>query len=143
MGNRTLAVRLRAKARLGRWDARYCAYFHVPVPSNPRVRAFITRGYAAGLVPTATTNGRHAAHSLHYLRRAADMGLRGPEVGTARGLRKMARFQKSEFRKRAKYHHTELIGPTNARCILGGRVSPLREHTTLEDAHDNHVHGGF
>lgn len=141
---RTLQTRLRAKALIGRWDSRYCGYFNVPVPRNVHVRRFITRGFARGLVPTATTNGTHAVHSLHKLGRAADLGLRGPEVGTARGLRKMERFQKREFNRAQKIKgYTELIGPTNFRCILQGRNVVLGEHTPLEDAHDNHVHGGF
>ena len=141
---RPLVLRLRAKAALGRWDRRYCDYFHVPVPSNVHVRRFITRGFALGLVPTATTNGQHAAHSLHYLKRAADMGLRGPEIGTARGLRRMRRFQRAEFNRAKRVKgYTELIGPINDACILQGRPTTLAEGSVLEQAHDNHVHGGF
>lgn len=141
--NATLIATLKLKARRGHWDSRFLAYYKVPNVHNSHVRAFIMRGFASGLVVTATTNGHHAANSLHYQARAADLGLRGPEVGTARGLRKMIRFQKREFARRSRYHHTELIGPTNNRIILRGHATTLAEHTALEDAHDNHVHGAF
>jgi hypothetical protein len=140
---RSLEIRLRAKAALGRWDRRYCAEYHVPVPSNPRVRRFIMRGFALGLVPTATTNGVHAASSFHKLGRAADMGLRGPEVGTDKGKRRLNRFQRREFGNRRRLHHIELIGPINNRVILMGKTTTLPEGSTLEQAHDNHVHGAF
>lgn len=141
--NRALYAYLRAKAAAGIWDSRYCGYFHVPLPSNKSVRRFIMRGYVAGLVPTATTNGTHAPGSLHYQKRAADLGLRGPEINTARGIAKMRRFQSKEFARRGRYHHTELIGPINNQIVLRGHATALAEHSDLEDAHDNHVHGGF
>jgi hypothetical protein len=131
------------KAKAGRWDSRYLRYYNVPSISNPSCRAFIMRGFAAGLVVTATTNGTHAPGSFHYRKRAVDLGLRGPEVGTARGRRKMEKFQRSEFSKRGRYHHTELIGPINNRIILRGRATILAEGAALENAHDNHVHGAF
>jgi hypothetical protein len=135
---------LRLKAKAGIWDSRYCRYYNVPLPTNIHVKRFIMRGFAAGLVVTATTNGRHAPGSLHYSRRAADLGLRSPEVGTARGRRKMEKFQAHEFARAQRVRgYTELIGPINDKIILRGNNTTLAEHTALEDAHDNHVHGGF
>lgn len=141
--SRALKSYLILKARTGRWDNRYCRYFNVPLPRTNAVKRFIMRGFGAGLVVTATTNGVHAPGSYHKLGRAADLGLRSGEIGTARGLRKMQRFQESEFRRHATLGHLELIGPINNRVILRGRVSPLSEGTALEQAHDNHVHGAF
>lgn len=141
---RPLVIRLRAKAALGKWDRRYCEYYGVPQPTNIHVKRFITRGYALGLVPTATTNGRHAAHSLHYLHRAADMGLRKNEIGTAVGDRRRRRFQRSEYRRAHRVGgYTELLGPINDNCYLNGHPVTLAEGSPLEQAHDNHVHGGF
>jgi hypothetical protein len=138
--NRALRLYLIAKAKLGRWDARYCAYNGVDPNVRDAVKRFLTRGYAAGLVPTSTTGGRHAPGSLHYERRAGDVGLRREEIGTPRGLRRMERFQRDEFRRGG---HTELLGPINDLCVLRAHLSPLEEGTALEDQHDNHVHGGY
>lgn len=142
--SRALVAYLRLKARAGKWDSRFVRYFHVPEPTNIHVKRFIMRGFYYGLVCTATTNGQHAPGSLHYSRRAADMGLRSDEIGTARGKRKMEKFQRKEFaRARRVGGYTELIGPINNRVILQGRATVLAEGTALENQHDNHVHGGF
>ena len=142
--SRALLSYLRLKAKAGKWDKRFVRYFNVPEPRNGHVKRFIMRGFAAGLVATATTNGKHAPGSLHYGGRAADLGLRSNEIGTARGRRKMEKFQAAEFaRARRVGGYTELIGPINNKIILQGRATTLAEHTALEDAHDNHVHGGF
>jgi hypothetical protein len=142
--NRVLRMFLIAKGRLGRYDDRMLKYFGVPPVPNEQVRSFFARAYGAGLVPTATTNGQHSAHSLHYQGRAGDVGLRSDEIGTPKGLHKMEKFQDAEF-KRARQvgGYTELIGPINNEVILSGVVSPLAEGTPLENQHDNHVHGGF
>jgi hypothetical protein len=56
----------------------------------------------------------------------------------------MRRFQKREFARARRVHgYTELIGPINNACILRGHPTTLPEGTALEQAHDNHVHGGF
>ena len=142
--NRVLRMFLIAKGRLGRYDRRMLLYFGVPAVDNMQVRSFFARAYGHGLVPTATTNGTHSAHSLHYLGRAGDVGLRNDEIGTPKGLRKMQRFQDSEFRRARRLGgYTELIGPVNEEVILRGVVSPLAEGTPLENQHDNHVHAGF
>jgi lysozyme len=141
--NDALRVMLVCKARLGRWDDRYCLFFGPPTDVTDEVKRFITRGYAMGLVPTSTTNGTHAATSFHFQRRAADMGLRSDLVGTEKGLRRMERFQRREFSRRDKTHPLELIGPINDHTVLSGVVSALGEGTNLEEAHDNHVHGAF
>lgn len=139
---RALRVYLISKARLGRWDDRYCAYWGVPTGVTHRVRRFITRGYAAGLVPTSTFRPGDTG-SYHSQRRAADMGLRRGLIGTRRGLRRMRRFQVAEFRRRGRTRPIELIGPDNRRTVLRGRPAPLTEGTPLEDQHDNHFHGAF
>lgn len=142
-GNARLHTYLKFKARVGLWDKRYCAYYNVPVVRDRWVRRFITRGYAHGLVPTATTNGVHAIGSYHKRGKAADMGVRSSEVGTATQMHKLRRFQRSEYKRwhRGRSHATELIGPINNLVVLRGIHSPLAEGTDLENAHDNHVHG--
>jgi hypothetical protein len=137
-----LRVYLISKARLGRWDDRYCAYWGVPTGVTGAVRRFITRGYAAGLVPTSTFRPGDTG-SYHSQRRAADLGLRRGLIGTVRGLRRMRRFQAAEFRRRSRTKVLELIGPDNRRTVLRGQVAPLPEGSSLEQQHDNHVHGAF
>jgi lysozyme len=146
--NEALRVYLISKARLGRWDDRYCMFFGVDPEVTPDVRAYITRAYGAGLVPTSTTGGSHSAHSFHFQKiggkgRAADIGLRSDLVGTQKGLERMQRFQVREFAKRGASNPVELIGPDNNMCVLNGVVSSLAEGSGLENQHDNHVHGAF
>lgn len=141
--NEALRVMLVCKARLGRWDDRYCLFFGPPTDVTDDVKRFITRAYAAGLVPTFTTNGGHSEKSLHFQHRAADIGLRSDLVGTPKGMKRMERFQRAEFKRRAKTNPVELIGPLNDVAVLGGLVSALGEGTDLEEQHDNHVHGAF
>jgi GH25 family lysozyme M1 (1,4-beta-N-acetylmuramidase) len=146
--NQALRVYLMSKARLGRWDDRYCMFFGVDPQVTPDVRAYIARAYAAGLVPTSTTGGSHSPGSFHFQTiggrgRAADIGLRSDLIGTARGLERMRKFQAREFANRAARHPVELIGPDNDLCVLNGVVSPLAEGSPLENQHDNHVHGAF
>jgi hypothetical protein len=140
--NMALRVFLISKARLGRWDARYCAYWGVSTGVTREVRRFITRGFAAGLVPTSTFRLGDSG-SYHSQRRAADMGLRRGLIGTTRGLRRMRRFQAAEFRRRGRTRPVELIGPDNRRTVLRGVVVPLPEGSPVEEEHDNHVHGAF
>jgi hypothetical protein len=138
-----LRVVLRAKARLGRWDDRYCSFFDVPVNVSPAVKGFITRGYARGLVPTSTI--RSTLPSYHAQKNAAGQG-RAADMGNRKGAwakwsqRRMKRFQASEFRRGG---HTELIGPINSMTILRGSRTTLGEGTALENQHDNHVHGAY
>src|SRR3954469_14832936 len=142
--NRVLRMFLIAKGRSGRYDSRMLGYFGVPPVANQQVKSFFARAYGAGLVPTATTNGKHATHSLHYLGRAGDVGLRSDEIGTPKGLRKMQRFQDSEFKRASRFcGYAELIGPINNEVILRGQATSLPEGSDTENAHDNHVHGGF
>jgi len=146
--NAALRVFLVSKARLGRWDERYCMFFGVDPEVTPQVRSYIMRAYAAGLVPTSTTGGSHSANSFHFQRlggkgRAADIGLRSDLIGTAKGMERMRKFQAREFARRQSNHPAELIGPDNDLCVLGGMVSPLGEGSGLENQHDNHVHGAF
>lgn len=138
--SRALRFYLIAKGRLGRYDKRMLAYNNVPHVSNKHVQRFIAQGYGAGLVPTATTNGKHASGSYHKLGRAADMGLRRGEIGTKKGLRKLRGFQDRQWKRGG---HTELLGPINSRCILKGHRTTLAEGSALENQHDNHVHGAF
>jgi len=55
----------------------------------------------------------------------------------------MARFQRSEFKRRARTHPVELIGPVNGQVVLSGVATVLLEGQPLEEQHDNHVHGAF
>lgn len=147
---RRLRWYLLLKARSGAWDMRYCRETGVAMNVTPWVKMYITRGFAAGLVPTSTTGGTHAPRSYHTpvetvwgrCGRAADLGLRAGEVGTARGRRKMERFQRAEYARRSQHGITELIGPVNNRIILDGRPQVLAEGSPLENQHDGHVHGG-
>jgi GH25 family lysozyme M1 (1,4-beta-N-acetylmuramidase) len=141
--NQALRTMLICKARLGRWDPRYLMIFGPPGNVTRDVKRFITRGYAMGLVPTSTTNGLHSEESFHFQGRAADMGLRTDLIGTQKGLRRMERFQRAEFKRRHKTRAVELIGPVNNLVVLGGVVKPLPEGSQLENQHDNHVHGAF
>lgn len=143
--NSALLVYLISKARLGRWDERYCMHFGVDPNVHAPVRKFITRGYAHGLVPTSTTGGQHAPGSYHFQHRAADMGAR---LGTsaATGLKRKQRFQASEFRRfkrGTRVRAIELLGPINNQCVLKGQPTTLGEGTPLETMHDTHVHGAF
>jgi len=141
--DRGLRYYLTLKAKLGKWDDRYCRYYSVPTGVNAATKRFIMRGFASGLVVTATTNGVHAPGSYHGKHQAADMGLRSGEVGTVTGLKKMERFQRAEYSRRGKTQPLELLGPINAMCVLRGSPTVLGEGSTLETQHDNHVHGAF
>jgi len=141
--NKALRIMLVCKARLGRWDERYLMFFGPPGNVTDEVKRYITRGYARGLVPTSTTGGGHAVGSLHFAGRAADMGLRTELIGTPKGLQRMERFQRAEFKRRLQTRAVELIGPINNLVVLGGFVQPLTEGAPLEQQHDNHVHGAF
>lgn len=141
-GRKALRAYLVLKAKTGVWDARYCRYYAVPSSGlTPWVRAFLTRGVAAGLVPTATTNGKHSATSYHEDGRAGDLGLVESLVGTKTGRKRLERFQGAEYSRRHRLGHTELLGPVNGLCVLRGRPVTLAEGAALEDMHDDHVHG--
>jgi hypothetical protein len=132
------------KARSGRFDARMCAYYGVPAHGlTAWVKRLIVRGYAAGLVPTATTNGVHAPGSFHTSGRAVDLGLPVSLIGTRKGLARLQSFQRAEFAlwTRGLTGATELIGPVNDLVVLRGMHAPLLEGTALENQHDNHFHG--
>jgi hypothetical protein len=147
--NQALRVYLISRAKLGIWDRRYCAYYSVDSNVSSSCKRFIVRGYAAGLVPTSTTGGQHAPGSFHKQKdaagrgRAVDLGLRHEHVGTAEGLRRMERFQRSEFRRFARSGAIELIGPIAGLTVLRGISTSLAEGSALETQHDNHVHGAF
>lgn len=137
---------LNARGRLGLWDHRMHAYYGVPTDVTDDVKRFIARAYAAGLVPTATTNGSHAPGSYHYQRiggkgRAADVGVRRELIGTAKATRLLSRFQRREYARHD--DKAELIGPTNNLIILRGARTSLVEGSPLENQHDNHVHGAY
>lgn len=144
MTNRTRHT-LRAKARLRRFDARMWSG-HPPL-SNSGCRRAVMRAWKHGLIVTSTTDGGHAPNSYHYQHRAVDFGLVGSEIGTARGARRLRKFQYSEFaywQKPGKLTHlVELIGPVNVLIVLRGVRQPLAEGTALENMHDNHVHEAY
>lgn len=147
--NQALRVYLVARAKLGIWDPRYCAYYGVDPRVSPPCKRFIVRGYAAGLVPTSTTGDQHAPGSFHKQRdgagrgRAVDLGLRREHINTPKGLRRMEAFQRSEFARFPKSGAIELIGPLAAMTVLRGTSTQLAEGSALETQHDNHVHGAF
>lgn len=141
--DRALRVYLVSKARLGRWDPRYCMYYGVPDDVQPKVKKFITRGYAAGLVPTSTTGGRHAPGSYHGMHRAADMGVRRDVLGTPTQTRRLRKFQQAEWNRRNRTEPIELIGPVNNLIVLRSSDTALAEGSALENQHDDHVHGAF
>jgi len=143
---------LRLKATAGRFDSRMCSYYGVSPKVNPACRRAICRAYAAGLVPTSTTGGKHAPGSYHTQLnsrgegRGIDLGLRRDEVGTQKGLKRMETFQRKElwrFRHGKLPQMAELIGPNNFRIVLRGVETNLVEGNALEQAHDNHVHEGY
>jgi hypothetical protein len=147
--NQAFRVYLIARAKLGIWDRRYCAYYGVDPNVSPACKRFIVRGYAAGLVPTSTTGGAHSSGSYHYQRdgagrgRGVDLGLRREHIGTPEGLRRMEAFQRAEFARFPKSGALELIGPLAGLTVLRGTSSQLAEGSALETQHDNHVHGAF
>lgn len=143
-------ARLRAyltlKARVGLYDRRMLAYYGVPHVDNRDVQKAVCRAYAAGLVPTATTNGQHAPGSYHRLGRAVDFGLRRTLIGTRKGQARLATFQRKELWRATNGRRivfVELIGPTNTQNILRTVRQTLPEGSALEDQHDNHVHEAF
>jgi GH25 family lysozyme M1 (1,4-beta-N-acetylmuramidase) len=142
--NRALRIWLISKARLGRWDPRYCLYYGVPTTVNAGARRFITRGFAAGLVPTSTLRAARfpGDRSYHMRGQAADMGARR-DISAAQALKRKQRFQAAEYRRRHKTRPIELIGPLNDKCVLAGAPARLAEGTPLEDQHDDHVHAAW
>lgn len=150
--NANLRRYLTLKARLRRWDDRYCAYYGVSPRVNVGCRRAIMRGYVAGLVPSSTTGGSHSAHSYHKTRnakgegQAVDLGLRHELVGTAKGVARLVRFQRAElarWRRGRGYLPVELLGPDNLAAVLKGRETDLAEGSPLETQHDNHVHEAY
>jgi hypothetical protein len=131
------------KGRLGRWDSRMHLYYGVSTNVTADVKRFIARGYGRGLVPTSTTGGQHAPGSYHYQHRAADLGVRREEIGTAKGMKKLVAFQRAEFRRFQRSGTVELIGPDETHTVLRGHSTRLAQSSTLALAHDNHVHGAF
>lgn len=140
-----LRTYLTLKAKAGRYDRRMLAYYGVPHIANRGCQQAICRAYAAGLVPTATTNGVHAETSYHKLGQAVDFGLRRLLVGTHTGAKRLVTFQRKEMWRRD--HHkidpVELLGPTNALAVLKAHKTALVEGTPLEQMHDNHVHEAY
>jgi hypothetical protein len=100
-------------------------------------KAAIARGVAHGLYTTSTTDGSsHTPTSNHYswnhpdnLGHAVDMG------GT---YSNMVAWQQSEANRGEDLR--ELIGPDNTLTYSGGTRWTQSEGSSLETAHDNHVH---
>ncbi len=131
------------------WRGRFALRFHPWMLNGnagnitPACRRFIVRAIRRGLVVTSTTGGSHAATSFHFTTpgQAVDVGLPGPLIGTAKGKRRMARFQRAEARHPSRFN--ELFGPVNDRCVKNGQRITLQEGTGLENLHDTHVHGAL
>lgn len=128
------------KARRGKYDKRMFRYYGVPPISDRHLKTAVVRAYAMGLVPTATTNGKHSPTSYHRLGKAVDFGLIERHIGTKYGLNKLKDFQRGEYVHYKSHGMVEVIGPVNNWCVLRGRKVTLQEGTLLEDMHDNHVH---
>jgi hypothetical protein len=131
---------LRARARLGVWDNRFLNGHAGNI--TPEAKKFLLRAHTAGLVCTSTSGGQHTATSFHFTKpnaKAVDVGLRGPEIGTIKGLKKMSDFQLKEAKNAGRY--LELFGPVNGACVKNGQRITLAEGADLENLHDNHVHG--
>lgn len=147
-GRPVLRAYLFSKARLGLWDSRYCKYYGVPCNVTPTLRRVLTKGFALGLVPTATSNGQHAPNSYHGQRdpqgrvKALDMGNRTDKIGTQAGLRRMQAHQRWLFDHYRELGLAEVIGPINDKCVLAGRPVTLAEGSDLEQMHDTHTHSG-
>jgi hypothetical protein len=105
-----------------------------------RIRRVINRGNRAGLRVTSTTGGVHATFSYHR----PVFGLRrnkGRAVDMAGTRAQMVAFQNAELRRFRRWRqHKEIIGPDNRAIVLRQQETDLLEGTTLEEAHDNHVH---
>lgn len=146
-----LRAYLTAKARLGLFDKRMCAYYGVNPRVNKPCKKAICRAYVVGLVPTATTGGEHAPGSWHYRKNsmgegcAVDFGNRKSLVGTSKGFNRLVTFQRKEFwrRRKNKIRPVELIGPINHLVVLKGSQTTLAEGSALETQHDNHVHEAY
>lgn len=147
---------LLVQARRGKFDRRMFSYYGVDPNVNPGCEAAAVRAYAAGLVPTSTTGGQHAAGSYHKQRDrrgrglAVDFGLPRSLVGTSKGRARLEKFQRQEHwrqrdgRGRIGGHDlVELIGPNNSWVVLRDRETDLAEGTPLEQQHDNHVHEAY
>lgn len=151
-----LRVYLVERARAGIWDPRYCISLRrisglggpVPVPPDGerRLRQAITRGVAAGLVPTSTKRAPRfpGDRSYHIEWDAVDLGVRKSLIATGEGRRRMVAFQTAEHERSERVGgYEELIGPVNTLCILRGMQVDLVEGTPLEEQHDTHVHLAF
>lgn len=137
MAQRNAKLHERARAAVGITPR--SAFNGHPTNVTPAVKRFIRRGVRAGLVVTATTDGRHAPGSFHYQRwhnrgRGADMAAAMTRVGIA----KMKKFYQREYR-REKAHsgvqYMELFGP-GRHYVKNGQRRPGQF-----PGHDNHVHG--
>ena len=104
---RALRRFLKAKARLGWWDPRMCAYYGV----SPNVNRGCRRGSCAATSPASSRRRRSACPSTpfgtYHGRRnlvgqgqGVDLGLRRELVGTAKGTARMAGFQRAELARR-------------------------------------------
>lgn len=140
------------KAKRGIWDPRMCSIHGCDPRVNLGCRRFITRGYAAKLIPTSTLRFPVGGGSYHQARNeegqgmAADLGVVPALVGTKTHRRRLVEFQRAEFEaweKGERPRLVELIGPGNQRVVLRGKHVPLVEGTALENQHDNHCHGAF
>lgn len=144
---KTLRAFLRVKAARKVYDERMFHYYG-GIPSNviEHAKRATRRGYARGLVVTATRNGQHSKTSLHPSGRGLDLGLIESEIGTDTGRRRLVNFQRSEYQEWAAGNRpglVELIGPDNNLIVLRGQRASLPEGSPLENQHDNHVHMGW
>ncbi len=101
------------------------------------VKAAIVRAVARGLFVTDTYGSRsHTSTSWHYPWNNSDG--KGHAVDLAGSFSAMVEYQNAELRRGEDL--LELIGPDNDACAKHGSRFTLSEGSSLETAHDNHVH---
>lgn len=107
---------------------------HPPL-QNKSIRAFVVRANKRGGYVTATSDGTHSSTSWHYKLKAVDVGWVYAEWGV------MEDFQEDEYRRGLNDPSVyELFGPDNTANLKYGQGVGLSEGSSLEEAHDNHVH---
>jgi hypothetical protein len=91
---------------------------------GPQLTSAMSRAKQLGLRITATTNGKHVAHSYHYLGRAADV------AGKPAAMREF-------FTEMSHTHPTELFYDP-----MGAYKNGVNLHRSI-GGHGNHVHVAY
>lgn len=88
-----------------------------------QLNSAMSRAHELGLRITATTNGKHAPHSYHYLGRAVDV------AGSPRAMREF-------YREMSHTHPTELFYDPMGGIKNGRQIGAI-------GGHGNHVHVAY